>query len=86
MFLPETKHSIGVTMNELIFTKLWLHLVQPAQHDLQSFLELAWVQQRILQRLLSAQKTFSINYSLQLHHANNCNNICFLLHLVNGVP
>jgi len=41
MFLPETKHSIGVTMNELIFTKLWLHLVQPAQHDLQSFLELA---------------------------------------------
>lgn len=53
VLLHETTHSVCVAMNKLVFTKLWLHLIQPIQHSLQSLLELTWVQQCIFQSFLS---------------------------------
>jgi len=49
MFLSETGDSVRVSMHQLVITELWLHLVQPVQHGLQSLLELTGVQQCVLQ-------------------------------------
>jgi len=40
VFFSQTTNSVSVSMHKLVITELWLHLVQPVQHGLQSLLEL----------------------------------------------
>ena len=55
MVVHEVEHEVDVSVDGLVVSQLWLHLVQPVYERLQCLCELAREQQRLLQLVLSGR-------------------------------